>query len=871
MNYIRIYSTIIHQRWLIIFVLLLATFFRFYRLADHPLGLFFDPAINGLDAVRLMERGGHTLFFPSNGGRESLFIYLLMPYIKLFQTTPYAIRALTSSLSLLTVALLYRFMSEIWERPQNLLKTANVIDGTIFPLALIASLTLSVSYWHVSISRLGQRPIMVALLSVPVFWFFLKGWQSGHVRWFILSGFFLGVGAYTYSASRLLPVILMLTVLPDLILPRLGNTSDVPESTPSTESSTTAESWSNRAIPMNRLALLRNLTLLTITALLIAAPMLWYFASHPALFTARAGSVMVWNFLDSPTEILAELGRNVGRVGGFFCCVGSPNPIFGLPDYPGLHPFLTPFLLIGLLVTLRHWRDLPHRLIALWWLIGVSPSVIAIEAPHPLRMVVAVVPTAILVSLGLHALYHRVTGQSTRFRLTRNSFFVLLLMGYLLSTITSYRAYFIDWTALQTTRGVYDYGAIAIRDTVLAHRNSDQPIYLPFERFNDSTLLFYLSDPFPRQATLSVESASQALVITPDRHRTSSTWIRLFQGRATILPPLTTAGQAHLQHNLTRLPAQPINTTDGETVARLTHLEADLSPFLQQPNYDLHATFGPLTLTGALYSHSISAELDETWPLPVTLFWQANQPTATEYEVLLRLVNDGQQALAQGDARPLDWVYPTSFWQPQIDQIVVQHQLFRHDNQPWPVGRYWLAVSVFDPATQQRLPLSEADSPSPDTYFIGPLKLPLSTSPQPNNNIATFGDVIRLTDYQIPSHQLSAGDTLELTLRWSALYQPAVDYTVFVHLLDEAGNLVAGRDAQPRDGTYPTTIWSPEEQIPDNHPLILPADLPSGSYQFAIGLYHQPTGQRLPLHRPNGQTDIDVEGRFLFDEPIIIK
>ena len=47
-------------------IILLAFFFRFYRLADYPLGIFFDPAINGLDAIRLMQRGGPVIFFPTN-------------------------------------------------------------------------------------------------------------------------------------------------------------------------------------------------------------------------------------------------------------------------------------------------------------------------------------------------------------------------------------------------------------------------------------------------------------------------------------------------------------------------------------------------------------------------------------------------------------------------------------------------------------------------------------------------------------------------------------------------------------------------------------------------------------------------------------
>ena len=97
----------------VIAILLVAAFFRFYRIGDHPLGIFFDPAINGLDSLRLMQRGGHALFFPTNGGRESLFMYLLIPSIGLFGSTPFAIRALTATISLLTVALLFAFLYDL--------------------------------------------------------------------------------------------------------------------------------------------------------------------------------------------------------------------------------------------------------------------------------------------------------------------------------------------------------------------------------------------------------------------------------------------------------------------------------------------------------------------------------------------------------------------------------------------------------------------------------------------------------------------------------------------------------------------------------------------------------------------------------------
>jgi hypothetical protein len=282
--------------------------------------------------------------------------------------------------------------------------------------------------------------------------------------------------------------------------------------------------------------------------------MLWYFVTHPAQFTARAASVMVWHYLDTPAAILAELGHNTLRVLGFFCCVGSPNAIFGLPGHPGLSPLLTPFLIIGLFMAIKNWRNLFWRLVALWWLIGISPSFIAIEAPHPLRMIVALVPTAILVALGLQVVGSKVAGgrwqvagskvagnKVKRDYALRFTFYVsrltpLLPFALVLATIpATFSAYFVQWPKLQVTQGIYDYGAIAIRDAVLEHSNEARPIYLPLARFNDAPLLYYLSGSYGRQAMLSVPPADSAVIILPEKNEPGTVWW-LWDDTVTLLP-----------------------------------------------------------------------------------------------------------------------------------------------------------------------------------------------------------------------------------------------------------------------------------------------------------------------------------------------
>ncbi len=584
---------------------------------------------------------------------------------------------------------------------------------------------------------------------------------------------------------------------------------------------------------------------------------------------------MVWNFLDTPGQIITELGRNGLRVAGFFCCAGSPNPIFGLPGYPGLSPLLAPFLLIGLLVTLRRWRDLFYRLILLWWLIGLLPSLIAIEAPHPLRLIAALIPTAILVALGsLHlALWlssrtlspPRLTFYALRFTLYASLLLILLPVPFL------FRAYFIDWTRLQSTQGAYNYGAVAIRETIRELPTAETPVYIPDIRFNDTPLLFYLSGAFRRQAELTPSPADQAWVVAPVEQENRSTWLRLYRGEMTLIPPLTGAGQRLIQTALSGPETRPVEALSGETVAHVAPLADDPARFVQQPADPVEAVFGPARLTGLTYPERLDPAADT---IPVTLFWEAVEPMTDDYEVILQLVDDSRRSWGDGSGRPTGWVYPTSFWRPGLDEVATRQNIIT-EAETLPPGRYWLAVALFDPARNRRLPLTAGQSDSPDTFFAGPLKVPLPP-PEPAQTAAltppesnvTFGQTIHLTGLTVEPTTIAAGDTITLNLLWRATSRPDRDYTIFIHLLDTEGNLVAGNDSQPLNGGYPTSIWSGGERLLDPHMLPTPAALPPGQYRLALGWYHQPSGERLPLHVA-GQPPGDDE-RFILPQPITV-
>jgi hypothetical protein len=102
---------------------------------------------------------------------------------------------------------------------------------------------------------------------------------------------------------------------------------------------------------------------------------------------------------------------------------------------------------------------------------------------------------------------------------------------------------------------------------------------------------------------------------------------------------------------------------------------------------------------------------------------------------------------------------------------------------------------------------------------------------------ATFGGALRLSGY---SSTISNG-VLDLKLVWNSLQAVDQDYTVFVHVLDSTGAIVAQRDQTPQGGQYPTSLWLPGEYVTDPYRF----ELPPGQYSLEVGLYSQTTGARL--------------------------
>jgi hypothetical protein len=120
-----------------------------------------------------------------------------------------------------------------------------------------------------------------------------------------------------------------------------------------------------------------------------------------------------------------------------------------------------------------------------------------------------------------------------------------------------------------------------------------------------------------------------------------------------------------------------------------------------------------------------------------------------------------------------------------------------------------------------------------------------------------LGESIELMGYSLPENaidggRIQPGQEVTVTLHWQALDPLVEDYTVFVHLLDEAGQVRAQHDGRPVNGRYPTHSWLPNQIVQDETVLVLDSDLQPGAYRISVGMYELETGRRLEVKGREG-------------------
>jgi hypothetical protein len=119
--------------------------------------------------------------------------------------------------------------------------------------------------------------------------------------------------------------------------------------------------------------------------------------------------------------------------------------------------------------------------------------------------------------------------------------------------------------------------------------------------------------------------------------------------------------------------------------------------------------------------------------------------------------------------------------------------------------------------------------------------------------LLAFGDAIVLEAFRVSPADPRPNDLVTIELDLAALARPAADYTVFAHVVNAEGQIVAGYDLPLTGEVYPSSLWEPGDRVTHTHQLRPPLSLPSeGTYQIRLGLYEPGSGTRLPARQPDG-------------------
>ena len=264
---------------------------------------------------------------------------------------------------------------------------------------------------------------------------------------------------------------------------------------------------------------------------------------------------------------------------------------------------------------------------------------------------------------------------------------------------------------------------------------------------------------------------------------------------------------------------------------------------------------GPLRLLG--YVQPTEEALAGS-TLPLTLLWQRRQAGPAPFTLALEL-RQGAQAWRRQAMRPLSPAYPPEQW--ETGEVVREQWPALLPSQA-PAGRYELALVIGQGAGQPEIvaPLGAI------TIRVRPHRVDLPQPQFPRDvtwSDPTHQPVVRLLGYDrqlaraatVSAATVPPGGTLALTLYWQALAEMDTAYKVFIHFVDENGQIRAQEDHPPLNGDAPTTSWLPGEVLEDPYHISLPADLPPGRYSLRAGLYDPVTGRRLAVIEGHGAAD----------------
>jgi 4-amino-4-deoxy-L-arabinose transferase-like glycosyltransferase len=193
-------------------ILILAAFLRFYRLDSYP-ALNADEAAIGYNAYSLLQTGkdehGNSwpIHFQSfNDYKPGLYFYLVLPFVGFLGLNEWAVRIPGALMGVGTVLAIYLLTKELFPKE----KQFSILNFK-FSIGEIAAFFLAISPWHIHFSRGGWETNAATLFITVGVWLFLKAIKKVlSIKYLVLSMLAFVASLYTYHAARIIVPLLLL-------------------------------------------------------------------------------------------------------------------------------------------------------------------------------------------------------------------------------------------------------------------------------------------------------------------------------------------------------------------------------------------------------------------------------------------------------------------------------------------------------------------------------------------------------------------------------------------------------------------------------------------------------------------------------------
>lgn len=190
------------KRYILLLIIIIACLTRLFFLGDYPKGFSGDEAQQGYSAYSILKTGKDEWgqFLPLNPRgfgdfKPPLYTYVAIPFIAIFGLNESAVRLPAATVGVLTVLVLY-FLT------LQMLKDEKI--------ALWSTFILSISPWHIQLSRTAFEGGLGILLFSLGLLFFLKGLEKS--KYFIFTGILWALTFYTYHSFKLFTVLFIISL-----------------------------------------------------------------------------------------------------------------------------------------------------------------------------------------------------------------------------------------------------------------------------------------------------------------------------------------------------------------------------------------------------------------------------------------------------------------------------------------------------------------------------------------------------------------------------------------------------------------------------------------------------------------------------------